>query len=69
MNVPGQIRVTGFNAFDFWQFVTPTLTTVRSPAYVLGETAGVNLLQRLKAGHFLERDVILAVALEPGGSA
>jgi LacI family transcriptional regulator len=67
--VPGQIRVTGFNAFDFWQFATPTLTTVRSPAYALGETAAANLLQRLKVGHFLQRDVILAVGLEPGGSA
>ena len=67
--VPGQVRVTGFNAFDFWRFATPTLTTVRSPAYALGETAAANLLQRLTAGHFLQRDVILAVALEPGGSA
>jgi LacI family transcriptional regulator len=67
--VPDQIRVTGFNAFDLWQFATPTLTTMRSPAYPFGETAAANLLQRLQVGHFLQRDVILAVALEPGGSA
>jgi LacI family transcriptional regulator len=67
--VPDRVRVTGFNAFDFWRFATPTLTTVRSPAYALGETAASNLVERLKVGHFLQRDVILAVALEPGGSA
>ncbi|MBV8107008.1 MAG: substrate-binding domain-containing protein [Hyphomicrobiales bacterium] len=67
--VPDRVRVTGFNAFDFWRFPTPTLTTVRSPAYALGETAAANLLQRLNVGDFMQRDVILAVALEPGGSA
>jgi LacI family transcriptional regulator len=66
--VPDRVKVTGFNAFDFWQFATPTLTTVRSPAYALGETAAANLLQRLKVGCFVQRDVILAVALEPGAS-
>jgi LacI family transcriptional regulator len=67
--VPSEIRVTGFNAFDFYKYASPVLTTVRSPAYALGETAAANLLQRLNAGHFLQRDVILAVALELGGSA
>jgi LacI family transcriptional regulator len=66
--VPDQVKVTGFNAFDFWHFATPTLTTVHSSAYALGETAAANLLQRLKVGCFVQRDVILAVALDLGGS-
>src|SRR5690606_2877258 len=63
ISVPDQVRVTGFNAFEFGEFATPSLTTVRSPAYEIGEAAGSSILQRLDSGHFLQRDLILSVQL------
>ncbi len=40
IEVPDQVMITGFNAFDFWQCSDPLLTTVRSPGYELGQIAG-----------------------------
>lgn len=34
--VPADVRVTGFNGFDFWRYASPELTTVFSPAFQLG---------------------------------
>lgn len=67
--VPEQIRVTGFNAFDFRQYATPTLTSVRSPAYDLGEATAVALLHRLATGSFLQGEVLLPVTIVEGESA
>ena len=36
LKVPNDIVITGFNAFEFSQYTSPVLTTVRSPAYELG---------------------------------
>lgn len=69
ISVPDRVKVTGFNAFDFERFTSPSLFTVQSPAYELGQTVAASVLQRLQQGQFVQRDVILAVRMEPGMSA
>jgi LacI family transcriptional regulator len=68
-DIPGQVRVTGFNAFDFYHYARPRLTTVRSPAYDIGEATAVALLHRLNSGSFARRDTVLPVSLVEGDSA
>ncbi len=66
--VPEDVRVTGFNAFDFWRYSRPMLTTVESPAYELGELGGRMILDRLHAGRFETRGTVLPVKLRVGAS-
>ena len=61
--VPGDVRVTGFNAFEAWQYAEPTLTTVRTPGYELGQTAGTAMIERLKSGRFPQKAIKLATEL------
>lgn len=68
LSVPGDVRVTGFNAFDFAEYIRPRLTTVRSPAYEMGKQGAALLLRRLAEGSFAEREVLLDVTLQPGES-
>lgn len=68
IKVPGQVLVTGFNAFTFLQYSDPVLTTVRSPAYAIGARAGEAMLHRLREGRFPEREIVLPVELQLGGS-
>jgi LacI family transcriptional regulator len=68
LEVPGDVLVTGFNGFEFWQFTDPVLTTVFSPAYEMGERGATALLERLERGDFAERRVLLPVELSIGGS-
>lgn len=68
LNVPGDILITGFNAFDFWQYSDPTLTTIHSAAIELGERSGAELLRRLQTGRFKSKTVLLPVSLEIGGA-
>jgi LacI family transcriptional regulator len=68
IKVPQQIMVTGFNAFEFGLFATPSLTTIRSPAYKLGEIAAAHLIDRLSSSKFKQRNVMLAVSLQDGDS-
>lgn len=69
LQVPRDIRVTGFNAFDVWRYTRPTLTTVISPAYQMGRYAGELLVQRLRTGEFAKRNTVFPVALQIGGSS
>ncbi len=59
--IPEDVRVTGFNGFDFWRYVTPELTTVRSPAFRLGEEAAQAMVRRLQQGSFTARSLVLPV--------
>lgn len=68
IEVPRGLRITGFNAFDFREYSTPTLTSVRSSAYAMGEAAGREILARLDGGRFARRRLTLPVALVEGGS-
>ena len=67
--VPHDVKVAGFNAFDSARFWRPKLTTIRSPAYELGELAASALLERLESGKFSRREIVLPVALHEGESA
>jgi LacI family transcriptional regulator len=69
VRVPADVALTGFNAFDFWQYTEPLLTTVRSPAYRVGELAAHAVLQRLAGKRFERRDIVLPVALVEGETA
>ena len=66
--VPRDIAITGFNAFEFWQYTSPVLTTVRSPAYEMGARGGFEVLNRLGQGRFGEAEIVYPVELQPGGS-
>ncbi len=69
VSVPGDLRVTGFNAFDAWRYSEPVLTTVVSPAYEMGRRGGEVILARLQGTSFAERGILLPVTLQPGASA
>lgn len=68
VRVPEQVRTAGFNGFDVWQYTTPALTTVVSPAYEMGREAGTLIIEMLKTGSFPRRRVVLPVRLQIGGS-
>ncbi|HEY2892019.1 MAG TPA: LacI family DNA-binding transcriptional regulator [Dongiaceae bacterium] len=68
LKVPKDIVITGFNAFEFAQYTSPVLTTVRSPAYELGARGGVEILHRLEKGRFSQAEIVYPVALQKGGS-
>jgi LacI family transcriptional regulator len=67
--VPEDVRVTGFNGLEFWRYAEPELTTVFSPAYALGETAGETMLWRLREGAFSFRERVLPVRFSAHGSS
>lgn len=68
LSVPDQVRVTGFNAFDFWKYSDPLLTTVRTPMTELGARAGQELVSRLNGGSFSAREIVLPIELVQGQS-
>jgi LacI family transcriptional regulator len=67
-NAPGDVSITGFNAFEFWQFTSPVLTTVHSPAYEMGARGGEEILARLTSGRFGRHEIVFPVELQRGGS-
>jgi DNA-binding LacI/PurR family transcriptional regulator len=66
--VPGDVAITGFNAFEFWKFTDPVLTTIHSPAYEMGARGGEEILARLANGVFDRHEIVYPVALQRGGS-
>jgi LacI family transcriptional regulator len=68
IDVPSSLKVTGFNAFEFWNYSDPLLTTIKAPTYELGWRGGQHLLNRLQTGVFVRREIVLPVALQLGGS-
>jgi LacI family transcriptional regulator len=66
--IPEDILISGFNAFEIWRYSSPSLTTVASPAYELGETAGNILLGALQRTSPQPREYVLPVSLRIGGS-
>lgn len=68
LRVPEDVGVSGFNAFQFAGFADPPLTTVRSPAYELGEAGAEIILERLESGQFRAREHVIPVTLVPGAT-
>ena len=66
--VPTDVVITGFNAFEFWQYTDPVLTTIHSPAYEMGARGGEEILARLDSGSFDRREIVFPVELQRGGS-
>jgi LacI family transcriptional regulator len=66
--VPADLRVTGFNGFEFAQYVRPRLTRVVSPAYEMGRRGAGLLLKRLSDNAFERTDLLFDVSLQPGDS-
>lgn len=63
LTVAGDVLVTGFNAFEFWRYTDPVLTTVQSPAYAIGARGGAEIIHRLKHGSFRTREIVFPVEL------
>jgi LacI family transcriptional regulator len=70
LRVPEDVAIVGFDDVDAATIVTPTLTTVRNPAYETGRKAGELLLSRLR-GEYRDtgRTVVLECPLIPRESA
>ena len=68
LSVPADLRVTGFNGFEFAQYVRPRLTTVASPAYEMGKRGAALLLKRLSNKAFEQSGLLFDVFLQPASS-
>lgn len=68
ISVPRDLLITGFNGFDFWQYTEPLIASVKSRAQEIGSRGGLEMLERLKTGHFPDREVVFPVTYLPGGS-
>lgn len=71
LRIPQDLRIAGFNGFDFATLARPELTTIASPAYDMGRCGAELLLRRLgrlKGACFEKRDVVFDVELRPGFS-
>ncbi len=63
LRVPADVAVTGFNNFDFAEFVDPPLTTVRTPGYEMGRAAAQNLIDALEGNGPVESRLEFPVEL------
>ncbi len=68
VEVPRQVMITGFNGFEFWEYSSPMLTTVRSPAYEMGARGGQEMVKFFGNGRFSSGLITLPVTLQLGGS-
>jgi DNA-binding LacI/PurR family transcriptional regulator len=66
--VPEDVKLVGFNGFEAHRYSRPQLTTVLSCPYEMGERAGRAMLHRVKAGHFLESELVLPVVFAASGT-
>jgi DNA-binding LacI/PurR family transcriptional regulator len=73
LNVPQDVSIVGFDDIDIAAFCVPPLTTVRVPAYEMGDLAMKILLERIEGGvagitqYSLETNLIIrASSGEPG---
>ncbi|CAK7254758.1 LacI family transcriptional regulator [Shinella sp. WSC3-e] len=51
-SIKKDLMITGFNGFAFREYSMPLLTSMRSPAYEIGEAAAAALLKRITKGSF-----------------
>ncbi|APX92905.1 GntR family transcriptional regulator [Halomonas sp. 1513] len=68
LGVPKDIAIVGFNGLPLGQFVTPRLTTIRSPRHRMGQLAAEQLLAQL-AGERVARQKDVGFTLLIGDSA
>ena len=63
LRVPADVAVTGFNNFDFAEFLDPPFTTVRTPGYEMGRAAAQNLIDALEGSGPVESRLEFPVEL------
>jgi DNA-binding LacI/PurR family transcriptional regulator len=63
LRVPADVAVTGFNNYDFAEFVDPPLTTVRTPGYEMGRAGALNLIDGLEGIGAVEQRLEFPVEL------
>lgn len=64
LQLPGDVRLVGFDDIDAASLVSPALTTIANPAYETGWSAGKLLLDRLQGRHSgTRRTVVLPCRL------
>jgi LacI family transcriptional regulator len=68
LSIPADLKITGFNGFEFAQYIRPRLTTISSPAYEIGKRGAALLLKRLSVGVFDQPRIVLNTALQVGES-
>lgn len=68
ISVPGAVRVAGFNGFSFLDFLETRLTTVRSPAFKLGNLGAQHIIRHIEHGKFETSKVILPVEFVAGAT-
>lgn len=52
LSIKRDLMITGFNGFPFREYSMPLLTSMRSPAYEIGEEAANLLMSRILKGEF-----------------
>jgi LacI family transcriptional regulator len=57
IEVGSPLMITGFNGFAFREYPVPLLTSMRSPAYEIGQEAADQLVERITNGRFPEGKV------------
>jgi LacI family transcriptional regulator len=68
IKIPQQVRIVGFGGYDLTQYLYPSPTSIRVPAYDMGQTAGLEVLNAIEKGEFSSRDIVLPVDLVQGES-
>lgn len=68
LSVPGNLMVTGYNAFLFQKFSKPTLCSVASPAYEIGQEISKILIGLIDAEGAEAQHLLMPVSVVEGGS-
>lgn len=68
LSVPGDLMVTGYNAFLFQKFSKPTLCSVASPAYEIGQEISKILIGLITAEGGEAHHLLMPVSIVEGGS-
>ncbi len=66
LRIPEDVRLSGFNGLDFLDYFDAELTTVRSPAFELGQLGADHMVRRIESGSFDSPVVTLPTALQIG---
>jgi LacI family transcriptional regulator len=66
LRIPEDVRLAGFNGFDFLDYFGTRLTTVRSPAFELGQLGAYHMVRRIESGALDSRTIVLPTELMIG---
>lgn len=66
LDVPGDVMLTSFNAFEMWHYAKRPVTTMHFPAELVGAKAAVLMLARLESGRFTQRKFVFPGELRVG---